>query len=52
MNPISGRNHDMALVFRPYFADSDQLLLGGHVLYALEAGKMHMHPADYTEISA
>jgi hypothetical protein len=41
----------MGTVFRPFFADSDQLLLGGHVLSALEIGRMRMHAEDYFEIS-
>jgi hypothetical protein len=42
----------MSLLFRPYFADSDQLLLGGHVLAALELGRMRMDAHDYLEIAA
>jgi len=35
----------------PFFAGSDDLLLGGHVLFALETGRMQMHAADYEELS-
>jgi hypothetical protein len=42
----------MSLLFRPFFADSDQLLLGGHVLAALEHGQMRMDANDYLEIAA
>lgn len=41
----------MSHVFRPFFADSDQLLLGSHVLSALEVGRMRMHADDYFEIA-
>lgn len=41
----------MSLRQRPFFAGSDDLLLGGHVLLALETGRMRMHAADYEEIS-
>lgn len=43
---------DMSQVFRPFFADSDQLLLGSHVLSALEIGRMRMHADDYFEIAS
>jgi hypothetical protein len=42
----------MGNVFKPFFADSDQLLLGGHVLSALEIGKARMRASDYFEVSA
>jgi hypothetical protein len=42
----------MGNVFKPFFADSDQLLLGGHVLSALELGRARMRAADYFEVSA
>lgn len=42
----------MSLLFRPFFADSDQLLLGGHVLAALELGRMRMDAHDYLEIAS
>ena len=41
----------MSLRQRPFFAGSDDLLLGGHVLLALETGRIGMHAADYAEIS-
>ena len=41
----------MSLRQRPFFAGSDDLLLGGHVLFALEAGRIRMHAGDYVEIS-
>jgi hypothetical protein len=42
----------MSLRERPFFAESDALLLGCHVLLALETGRMRMHAADYQEIAA
>jgi len=42
----------MSLRQRPFFAGSDDLLLGGHVLLALETGRMRMHAADSAEVSA
>ena len=41
----------MPLHTKPFFADRDDLLLGGHLLYALEVGRLRMHAADYLEIS-
>jgi hypothetical protein len=41
----------MGNVFKPFFADSDQLLLAGHVLSSLELGRVRMHAADYFEVS-
>jgi hypothetical protein len=42
----------MARVVRSTTVVGDQLLLAGHVLQALESGRMCMHAADYLEISA
>lgn len=49
--PLRRRKHCMGTPFNPFFAGSDQVLLGGHLLAALEVGRMPMHAADYREIS-
>ncbi|MET0209457.1 MAG: hypothetical protein ABW220_10475, partial [Burkholderiaceae bacterium] len=36
---------------RPFFAASDDLLLGGHLLLALENARMPMHAMDYAGVS-
>ncbi len=41
----------MPLNIKPFFADRDDLLLGGHLLSALEVGRLQMHAADYLEIA-
>jgi hypothetical protein len=41
----------MPLNFKPFFANRDDLLLGGHLLSALEVGRLAMHAADYAEIA-
>jgi hypothetical protein len=42
----------MSIKDRPFFAGIDQLLLAGHVLRALEIGRLPMHPGDYQAIAA
>ena len=38
--------------FRPFSAGSDELLLSGHLLSALEVGRLGMHAEDYRAIAA
>jgi hypothetical protein len=41
----------MSSLHKPFFADADQLLLSGHLLMAMEVGRMRMDAADYFEIA-
>ena len=42
----------MSSADRPFFAGIDQVLLGSHVLLALESGRLPMHAGDYRKIAA